>query len=126
MAAAFFNDLANPLFAQAVSAGTQPAARVHPEVVEAMRELNLDLSAAEPQLLTAELAKGATLLVTMGCGESCPVVPGLRREDWPLTDPKGQSLDHVREIRDQIRKRVWELLRKEGWSKLRAAPLEAS
>jgi arsenate reductase len=126
MAAAFFNDMANPLFAHAVSAGTEPAARVHPEVVQAMRELNLDLSDAKPRRLTTELSSGAALLVTMGCGESCPVVPGVRRQDWPLADPKGQSLEHVRQIRDEIRKRVWRLLLREGWSKLRASPLEAS
>jgi arsenate reductase len=121
MAAAFFNDMANPIFAQAVSAGTEPAARVHPEVIEAMRELNLDLSAAKPQRLTKELASGAALLVTMGCEEKCPVVPGVRREDWPLADPKEQSLEGVRKIRDEIRKRVWMLVLSEGWSKLRAS-----
>jgi len=90
-------------------------------VVEAMRELDLDLSAVKPQLLTKDLIEDAVLLVTMGCGESCPIVPGMRREDWPLADPKGD----VREIRDQIRTRVWRLLVTEGWSKLRASPLEA-
>jgi arsenate reductase len=121
MAAAFFNDMANPLFAAAVSAGTDPALRVHPEVVEAMRELDVDLSTAKPRLLTEELISGAALLITMGCGEACPVVPGVRREDWPLADPKGQSPEHVRAIRDEIRERVWKLLLSEGWSKLRAS-----
>jgi arsenate reductase len=78
-------------------------ARVHPEVVVAMRELDLDLSSAKPQRLTQELAEGAELLITMGCGDECPVVPGLRRDDWPLPDPKGQSVERVREIRDDIR-----------------------
>ncbi len=124
MAAAFFNDMANPSLARAVSAGTRPAERVHPEVVVAMREVGIDLSAARPQLLTPELAAAAHLLVTMGCGDECPVVPGLRRDDWPLPDPKGQPRERVREIRDDIRSRVWKLLAKEGWWKLRPAPPE--
>jgi arsenate reductase len=122
MAAAFFNTLASPRVAQAISAGTQPASRIHPEVVHAMREVNIDLSVAEPQLLTEQLAAGADVLVTMGCREECPVVAGLRRYDWPLDDPKGQSMDRVREIRDEIRSRVWKLLVNEGWSKLRPSP----
>ena len=102
---------------RALSAGTAPAERVHPEVVEVMREVSLDLSAAKPQLLTAELAAGANLLVTMGCGDECPALPGVRREDWPLADPKGQSMERVREIRDEIRDRVRKLLAREDWSK---------
>jgi arsenate reductase len=86
-----------------------------------MRELDVDLSTAKPRLLTEELISGAALLITMGCGEACPVVPGVRREDWPLADPKGQSPEHVRAIRDEIRERVWKLLLSEGWSKLRAS-----
>lgn len=117
--AAFFNDMASPLFARAVSAGTQPATRVHPEVVAVMREIDIDLSAATPRLLTRELAADASLLITMGCREECPVVPGVRREDWPLDDPKGRAIEQVREIRDQIRARVWKLVVEEGWSKLR-------
>ena len=116
MAAAFFNQLADPARAQAVSAGTQPADRVHPEVVEAMREAGTDLSGSKPQLLTPELAASASLLVTMGCGESCPVVPGLQREDWPLADPKGQPIERVREIRDQILGRVRSLIDSRGWN----------
>jgi arsenate reductase len=115
MAAAFFNDMASPALARALSAGTQPADRVHPEVVAAMREVDIDLSSARPQRLTAELAAGANLLVTMGCGDECPVVPGMRRDDWPLPDPRGRSLEHVREIRDDIRARVRRLLAEEGW-----------
>ena len=110
MAAAWFNHHADPKLARAVSAGTQPAAHVHPVVVEAMKEVGIDLSNAVPQLLTRELAEGASMLVTMGCGDECPVVPGLRRDDWPLRDPKGQSLEDVREIRDDIRRRVLALL----------------
>ena len=113
MAAAFFNLLADPQRARAVSAGTEPAARVHPEVVRAMQEVGIDLSRASPTRLTAELAAGASLLVTMGCGEACPVVPGLRREDWPLPDPKGQPVERVREIRDAIRARVAEFVARE-------------
>ena len=106
MAAAFFNHLADPARARAVSAGTAPGPRVHPEVAEVMLEVGLDLRAQTPQLLTAELADGASWLVTMGCGEQCPVVPGVQRDDWPLSDPKGQPLPRVREIRDEIMDRV--------------------
>ncbi|PTU31759.1 arsenate reductase ArsC [Stenotrophobium rhamnosiphilum] len=115
MSASFFNHLADPTKARAISAGTQPADRVHPEVLEVMKEVGIDLTNAIPQKLTAELAQGATLLVTMGCGDECPYVPGLRRDDWPLQDPKGQSGNRVREIRDDIRNRVAELLKAEGW-----------
>jgi arsenate reductase (thioredoxin) len=110
MAAAFFNALADPEAARAVSAGTEPGVRVHPEVVEAMREVGIDLSTAQPQRLTDALARTADLLITMGCGEACPAVPGLRRDDWPLPDPKGQPIERVREIRDEIRARVAALL----------------
>ena len=124
MAAAFFNSMANSSMARALSAGTNPAERVHPEVVEVMRESEIDLSLARPQLLTQELAQDAHLLITMGCGDECPVVPGLRRDDWPLPDPKGQPIERVREIRDEIRRRVWKLLANEGWWKLRPSPPE--
>ena len=116
MAAAFFNRLADPALARAVSAGTQPAARVHPEVMEAMQEVGIDLSGARPQKLTEELAKDAQLLITMGCGDECPYVPGLRRDDWPLQDPKGQAAGRVREIRDDIRRRVAALIEAERWA----------
>lgn len=106
MAAAFFNASADPSKARAVSAGTNPGTQVHPEVVAAMREVGVDLHAAVPRLLTPQLAGGATWLVTMGCGDACPVVPGVRRDDWPLDDPKGQPLERVRQIRDDIRQRV--------------------
>jgi arsenate reductase (thioredoxin) len=115
MAAAFFNALADPSEAQALSAGTQPGSRVHPEVLDAMREVGIDLSAATPQLLTTELAAGASHLVTMGCGEGCPYLPGLQVQDWPLPDPKGQPVERVREIRDEIRGRVSEFLKAQGW-----------
>ena len=110
MAAAFFKRLADPARARAISAGTEPGPRVHPEVVEAMRELGVDLAHARPQRLTPGLAAGAAWLITMGCGDACPVVPGVRREDWPLPDPKGQTVARVREIRDEIRRRVQELI----------------
>ena len=117
MAAAWFNQLADPAKAQAISAGTDPGPRVHPEVESVMQEVGIDLSAAKPQRLTDSLATGARLLVTMGCAEACPYVPGLERDDWPLEDPKNKSLARVREIRDDIRRRVSELLEREGWSR---------
>jgi len=117
MAAAFFNRLADPGKARAVSAGTEPAERVHPEVVDVMREAGYDLSGARPSLLRRELAASASLLVTMGCGEACPYVPGLRREDWSLDDPQGRDEDEVRRIRDDIRVRVERLVSEYGWSR---------
>ncbi len=113
MAAAFFNQLADPQKARAVSAGTEPGPRVHPVVLEIMQEIGLDLSDAQPQLLTEELATGATLLVTMGCGEKCPYVPGLRRDDWPLPDPKNLPAKQAREVRNQIKQRVEALISRE-------------
>ena len=110
MSAAFFNQFADAGEARAISAGTHPGAAVHSVVIDAMREVGLDLSEAKPQLLTTELAQGAEMLITMGCGDECPHVPGLRRDDWPLHDPKGQSLDAVRSIRDEIKSRVHTLL----------------
>jgi len=117
MAAAFFNALADPVKARAVSAGTEPARQVHPEVVTIMRAAGIDLSSATPRLLTAKLAEGAGLLITMGCGEACPFVPGLRRLDWALPDPKGQPPEVVRTIRDEIRARVQRLVTDEGWGR---------
>lgn len=106
MAAAFFNAGADPRSARAISAGTQPGDRVHESVVNAMLELGIDLRAAMPRLLTPELGAEASWLITMGCGDACPVISGVRRADWPLDDPMGQSLERVREIRDDIRQRV--------------------
>jgi arsenate reductase (thioredoxin) len=114
MAAAFFNQLADPARAHAVSAGTAPGDRVHPEVVAVMQEEGIDLSAARPRKLTPEIAAQAQLLITMGCGDECPYVPGLRRDDWPLPDPKGQPIERVRAIRDDIRARVEALVVQEG------------
>jgi arsenate reductase len=115
MAAALFNQLADPAKAVAISAGTDPGHAVHPEVVVAMREKGIDLSGAQPRRLTPGLAATANWLITMGCGDQCPVIPGVRREDWPLEDPKGQPADRVRMIRDEIGTRVSSLIDAEGW-----------
>lgn len=115
MGAAFFNALANPAQAVAVSAGTAPGPRVHPEVLTVMKEVGIDLSSASPRLLDDALASSAQMLITMGCGEACPHVPGLMRDDWPLTDPKGRPLDEVRAIRDDVKARVERLLDARGW-----------
>ena len=114
MAAAFFNKLADPQKAHAISAGTEPGERVHPEVQAVMQEVGIDLSHEKPRKLTEELAKEAQLLVTMGCGDKCPYVPGLRRDDWPLRDPKGLPTEEVRGIRDEVKSHVQNLLRREG------------
>lgn len=106
MSAAFFNLLADPALAKGISAGTNPATHVHPVVVEAMREVGIDLAGATPQKLTVELGEGAEMLITMGCGDDCPYVPGLLRDDWPLPDPKGQGIEAVRKTRDEIKRRV--------------------
>jgi arsenate reductase len=115
MAAAFFNQLADSRLAHAVSAGTQPGERVHPVVVEVMQEVGLDVGGNRPQRLTEELARDASLLITMGCGDECPYVPGLARDDWPLADPKGQPVDDVRRIRDEVRRRVSALIETHHW-----------
>jgi arsenate reductase (thioredoxin) len=118
MAAAFLSQMADPARVEAASAGTQPGERVHPEVVDVMREVGVDLSAKRPQRLTEELARGASLLITMGCGDECPYVPGLQRDDWPLPDPKNRPISDVRAIRDEIRSRVVTLVASRGWQKL--------
>ena len=114
MAAAFFNQFADPQKAEAISAGTEPGLRVHPEVLAVMQEVGIDLSNAKPQKLTDDLAREAQLLITMGCGDKCPYVPGLRRDDWPLRDPKGLPTEEVRAIREDIKGRVQALLNSEG------------
>ncbi len=116
MSAAFFNQLADPKKAKAISAGTQPGERVHPEVVEVMKEVGADLSSETPKYLSPELASTASLLVTMGCGDACPFVPGLEKDDWALEDPKGKPVERVREIRDEIRSRVSSLVRERQWN----------
>ena len=115
MAAALFNALVSPTMGRAVSAGTRPGDRVHPEVVTVMKGLGIDLSNVTPRLLTPELAAGVDVLVTMGCGEVCPVLPGVEREDWFVPDPKGESLERVHEIREYIREQVVGLIRGHGW-----------
>ncbi|MGC9224187.1 MAG: arsenate reductase ArsC [Terracidiphilus sp.] len=114
MSAALFNRHVDPSKAFAISAGTHPAEHVHPVVVDAMREIGIDLRDAKPQKLTLELARGADTLITMGCGDECPYVPGLRRDDWPLPDPKGQGIEVVRQTRDEIKLRVIALLQREN------------
>jgi arsenate reductase len=96
---------------EARSAGTTPAQRVHPKVVEAMREIGIDVSARTPQKLTDELAAWADVIVTMGCGDQCPYIAGKQYIDWDLPDPKGMPLPEVRRIRDEIRHRVLKLVR---------------
>jgi arsenate reductase len=117
IAQAWFNALANPAKARAVSAGTEPGDRVHSEVAEVMREAGFDLTAARPTKLTAELAQGASLLVTMGCGEQCPYVPGVEVRDWALPDPKGRPIGEVRALRDRVRVEVEGLIAERGWGR---------
>jgi arsenate reductase len=117
MAAALFNELADPRLAYALSAGTEPAGRVHAVVVDAMKELGIDLGAARPRRLAPEITAGAALLVTMGCGEACPFVPGAERDDWPIADPKDRPLAEVRRIRDDLRDRVLRLLKSRRWER---------
>ena len=120
------SQMAQALFEQAAhgrhtaaSAGTEPADAVHPEVVEVMRELGVDLSDRQPQLLSRALAEEADVVVTMGCGDQCPFIPGKRYIDWELDDPKGRPIDEVRTTRDEIVRRVWDLLAELDASSLR-------
>jgi arsenate reductase len=115
MAAALFNRSADANKARAISAGTQPGERVHAEVVAVMRERGIDLSDGKPQKLTEALAATAQWLVTMGCGDACPVVPGARRDDWPLEDPKNKPAARVRQIADEIDARVRRMIDDNGW-----------
>ncbi|HSK08601.1 MAG TPA: arsenate reductase ArsC [Vicinamibacterales bacterium] len=117
MAAALFNALADPGKARAISAGTRPGVSVHPEVRGAMQEIGIDLASARPRHLTDDLARGADVLVTMGCGEECPFVPGVERDDWALPDPKGRPVEEVRAIRDDISARVAALIASRGWNR---------
>lgn len=111
------SQIAQALFEQAadgrhnaISAGTTPADRVHPGVIEVMRELSIDLTDRQPQQLTRELAEQADLVVTMGCGDQCPYIPGKRYIDWELDDPQGRPVDELRTTRDEIKQRVDDLL----------------
>ena len=115
MAAAWFNKICDRTKVLAISAGTEPGERVHPEVVQVMKEEGIDLADVKPQFLSTGLAQKATLLVTMGCGDACPYVPGLKKLDWPLQDPKGQPIEVVRKIRDEIRQRVVALATERNW-----------
>jgi arsenate reductase len=117
MAEAWFNALADPGKARAISAGTNPGTRVHPEVIDAMREVAMDLSNATTTRLTPEIAQQAQMLVTMGCGDQCPFVPGAEHLDWSLDDPKDKPIAEVRSIRDEVRDRVRELIERQGWSR---------
>ena len=116
MAAAWFNQLTDPAKARALSAGTRPGTQVHPEVIAAMREVGIDLSGAPTTRLTPEVAQQAHVLVTMGCGDECPFVPGAERDDWPLEDPKGKPIEVVRTIRDEVRDRVRAMIDRKGWA----------
>jgi protein-tyrosine-phosphatase len=109
MSQALFEQAASPRHSSS-SAGTTPADRVHPEVLEVMNELGIDLSGARPEKLTPELAAHADVLVTMGCGDECPYFPGKRYIDWDLPDPKGQPIEQVRATRDEVKRRVTALL----------------
>ena len=121
IAAALFNHYADRSKARAISAGTHPADRVHPEVVAAMKARGLDLTTRTPQLLTRDLASTAAWLITMGCGDECPVVPGTNRDDWPIPDPKGQTTETVTAIIDDIDARVRRFVDAHGWA---LAPLK--
>ena len=119
MAMSFFNALAAPDKARAISAGTQPAEHIHPIVVAVMREQGIDISSNQPRLLTDDLAELGSLLVTMGCGDQCPYVPGLARADWPIPDPKDLSIAEVRVIWDDILRRVRELIGGRRWDSMK-------
>jgi arsenate reductase len=111
MAAAFFNKYADSTKAKALSAGTEPADKVHPEVLVVMNEIGIDLAQAKPNLLTTDLVQNSQLLITMGCGEKCPFVPGLKIIDWSLKDPKDQGIAQVRVIRDEIEALILQLIK---------------
>ena len=114
MAAALFNHFVREDAACAISAGTKPADTIHAEVSSAMVDVGIDLSPSVPQQLTPELAETCSTVITMGCRERCPSVPGVPVEDWPVEDPKGKTRSEVAGIRDQIKEMVHELLRRDG------------
>ena len=116
IAAALFNHYADRSKARAISAGTRPADRVHPEVIAAMQGRGLDLTSRTPQLLTPDLASTADWLITMGCGDECPVVPGTKRDDWPIPDPKGQTAETVSAIIDEVDARVRRFVEAQDWA----------
>jgi len=109
MAAAFLTTLSNGAI-EVRSAGSQPAEQVNPAAVEAMAELGIDMSAEIPKVLTTEAVKESDVVITMGCGDTCPIFPGKRYEDWELEDPAGQGVAAVRPIRDEIKSRIEDLI----------------
>lgn len=115
MAAAFFNQFADPKKAKAISAGTQPVDQIHLRVKMAMSEVDIDLSKAKPIKLTPELAAGASYLITMGCKENCPFIPNVTMMDWPFEDPNGKELNQVRITRDMIKAKVLSFLAEKLW-----------
>jgi arsenate reductase len=117
IANAFFNQLADPAKASGIAAGLEPAEQVQDEVVEAMREVGIDLSAVQPVELTGRMLTELNFLVTLGCAERCPGIPLARRQDWRLRDPSGMSLEAVRAIRDEIHGLVIELILDKGWGR---------
>ena len=116
MAAAWFNKMCDRTKARATSAGTQPGERVHPEVVQVMREEGIDLNGVKPQFLSEELARQATLLVTMGCGDACPYVPGLKKLDWPLPTPRGSPSNQFARFGMRFASASWNSRRNETGS----------
>ncbi|MFP2895867.1 low molecular weight phosphatase family protein [Corallococcus sp. 4LFB] len=117
IAAAFFNLLADPAKARAISAGTQPAERLHPEVLATMKEMGVDLGDAKPQRLTPELAKSAQILVTLGGLPDAPAVENQTREDWPMEDTAGKSAAEVEKIRDMTAAIVSDFVNRHGWER---------
>jgi arsenate reductase len=115
MAAAFFNVTADPERFRAISAGLEPADEVHPRVIDVMREVGIDLSMASPTLLTGRMQTDSLFLVTLGCGEKCPLFSPSRREDWSFPDPSDLPIAQVRKVRDDIRRAVVELVRTKDW-----------
>jgi arsenate reductase (thioredoxin) len=109
MAAGYLNQLSGGEI-EVRSAGSEPTDKINPVAVQAMAEEGIDIAAERPKILTAEAVKASDVVITMGCGDSCPYYPGKRYEDWVLDDPAGQDLDHVRPIRNQIRRRVENLI----------------
>lgn len=109
MAAGYLRALAGDTI-EVLSAGSEPAAQINPVAVQAMREEGIDITAATPKLLTPDAVVESDVVITMGCGDACPIYPGKRYEDWKLDDPAGQGIEAVRRIRDDIRQRVAQLI----------------
>ena len=109
MAAAFLNHLSGGTV-EVRSAGSEPADKVNPAAVAAMAEIGIDIAAAKPKILTTDAVKASDVVITMGCGDTCPFYPGKRYEDWVLDDPAGKGVEAVRPIRDEIRRRVEQLI----------------